>query len=82
MSTLFYILGLILIGVGAFLLVQKHKGGNVCNNKHCNCCKQEPLELIVKFEKPLEVNVNINIVNPEPEVKGILTLGPVSEKKA
>jgi hypothetical protein len=74
------IISILILGV---ILVKKlkHEGGNVNSKKHDDSGEVEPLQVIVKFEEPLEVNVNVTIINPEPEVKGILKLGPVSEKK-
>lgn len=75
------IVAVVLILMAFFVRAFEDKEGGNVNNKHCPCCEHEPLELIVKFEEPLEVNLNINIISPEPEVRGLLTIGPVSEKK-
>lgn len=58
------------------------EGGNVCEKHHKHCCEQEPLKVTVKFEEPVEVNVNVKIEPPEPEVRGLLTIGPVSKKQS
>jgi hypothetical protein len=55
------------------------KGGTVKNEKQYQH-EEEPKVIIVRFD-PLEVNVTVNVTTPEPQVRGLLTLGPVSEKK-
>lgn len=52
------------------------------HERHHNCYyTKNPVEIIVKFEKPLKIELDIHIITPEPQVRGLLTLGPVSDKK-
>lgn len=74
---------IILIVIGVIVKVfdwdsPNNTGGTVREKKHC--CEEQPEVIIVRFE-PLEVNVTVTVISPEPSIKGTLTLGPVSEKK-
>jgi hypothetical protein len=71
----------VIIFIGWYIILVK--GGTVRNEKQCkcNCDRHEPQELIIRFEEPLEIDINIKTTTPEPEVRGVLTVGPVSERK-
>lgn len=71
---------LILVILLAVAVHYLSKGGSVREKKQCHC-DEEPEELIIRFPEPLVIDINVNIITPEPEVRSQLTIGPVSERK-
>lgn len=51
----------------------------------CDCNEHsryddKPQVIILKLEKPLEINLNLKITYLDPAVNGKITFGPVSQK--